>query len=76
MTTPSKETLARAVRRMIADLGPAEYAGDPRTTPRRRRTVESLLLTEDELRAKDADEEAGLRAQAEDDRAEVKAKGR
>lgn len=31
-----------------------------------------LLLTEDELRAEDAEEEAALREQAESDRAEVR----
>lgn len=75
MTTPSKEALARTVARMIRDLGPVEYLGDRRTTPRRKRVVKSLLLSEDELRAEDATEEASLREQAEDDRAEVTIRG-
>ncbi len=52
-----------------------QYARDRRTLPRHRRVLEDLLLSEDELRAKDADEEADLRAVAEDDRAEVSIKG-
>jgi hypothetical protein len=40
---------------------------------RRRAAMARLLLTEDELRAEDAAEEADLRELAEADRAEVKA---
>ncbi len=50
-----------------------EYRRDPRVAARRRAALARLLLTEDELRAEDAEEEAELREQAESDRAEVKA---
>lgn len=52
-----------------------QYARDRRTLPRHRRILEDLLLSEDEVRARDADEERDLQAVAEDDRAEVTIKG-
>lgn len=52
-----------------------EFARDRRTLPRHRRVLEDLLMTEDELRARDAAEEADLRDLAEADRAEVSIKG-
>lgn len=53
-----------------------EFRRDPSVAARRRATMSRLLLTEDELRAEDAAEEADLRELAEDDRAEVSVKGR
>jgi len=49
-----------------------QYRRDPRVAPGRRALMARLLLTEDELRAEDAAEEADLREQADCDRAEVK----
>lgn len=48
-----------------------EYLLDPRAPVRLRRAAYELCEGEDALRALDAAEEADLRAQAEDDRAEV-----
>lgn len=53
-----------------------QYARDRRTLPRHRKILEDLLLSEDEVRARDAAEEADLRELAEADRAEVTIKGR
>lgn len=75
MDKPSPEAVRRSVARMIADLGPVQYLGDPKTTPRRKKVVRELLLAEDERRAEDAAEEADLRELAEADRAEVSIKG-
>jgi hypothetical protein len=49
-----------------------QYRRDPSVSPVRRARLARLLLTEDELRAEDAAEEADLREQADCDRAEVK----
>ncbi len=68
----TKQQVDRTVARMIAEMGHVEYMGDRKAAPRRRRQMARLLLTEDELRAEDAAEEAELREQAESDRAEVR----
>ncbi len=49
-----------------------QFRRDPSVAARRRRQMSRLLLTEDELRAEDAAEEADLRELAGADRAEVK----
>ncbi len=49
-----------------------QYRRDPSVSPRRREAARRLLLTEDEMRAEDAEEEASLREQWESDSSEVR----
>ena len=48
-----------------------QYRRDPSVSAARRNEASRLLLTEEEWRAEDAEEEADLRELAEADRAEV-----
>ena len=53
-----------------------QYRRDPSVSPARRERVRRMLLTEDELRAEDAAEEALLREIAEDAMSERRSPGR